>query len=198
MLRDKLADLPFIEILAGLAKTVTDDTILGESDEVTKITHRLPVCEDTLGEGCEGREVRLNPDSRRKSIIYFEDYGIVPTGARHGFSLFSSTLRLVCWMNRANLVGDHYAMIGGRVMTMIIGEIANKNPENVDIFKALTVKVARIPPADAGLFSRYTYNETDRQYLRPPFEFFGIDFTCNYRVPAKCLDLINWNTKTCT
>jgi hypothetical protein len=194
LLRDKLGDLPFVDVLAGMAQTVTSEDV---SEDGTKTVKRFPVSYDVLGVDCEGQEVILIPNSSRKSIIYFEDFGISSNGRLHGQTQYTSSLRLVCWMNRANLVGSTYQAIGGRVMASIVDELAGKNPENRDMFIRLMVNVARIPPQDAGIFGRYTYNETDRQYLRPPFEFFGIDLTCTYQVPAKCFGAINWNLQTC-
>lgn len=182
-LRNKLVGLPFIEILAGLAKTVTTQDPTDEN--ITMVTKKFPVSSDALGDECKGKEMELTPDSRRKSIIYFEDFGISATGKVHGFNTFTSSIRLICWLNRANLVGNHYEVISGRVMAMIIEKLVSINPENGGMFTRLKVDVARIPPQDAALFGRYTYNEHDRQYLRPPFEFFGIDFTCKFAVTPK-------------
>lgn len=197
VLRDKLALLPFVEVLAGMVQTVTTQDSNVEDSNAASVVKRFPVSYEVLGVDCEGKEVALIPDSSRKSMIYFEDFGISANGRLHGQTGFISSIRLVCWLNRANLVGDDYKAISGRCMASIIDSLAGRNPENVGIFTRLTVDVARIPPQDAGLFGRYTYNETDRQYLRPPFEFFGIDLSCKYYVPAKCLAGINWNLKKC-
>lgn len=197
MLRDKLASLPFIDVLAGMAQTVTTQDSNLSNPEAAAVVKRFPVSYDVLGVDCQGKEISLNPDSSRKSIIYFEDFGISSTGRLHGQTGFSSNLRLICWLNRANLVGDTYTEISGRCMATIVDTLAGRSPENVGMFTRLTVDVARIPQQDAGLFGRYTYNEADRQYLRPPFEFFGIDLVCKFYVSAKCLDAINWNNPKC-
>jgi len=197
VLRDKLATLPFIEVLAGMAQTVTTSDSNLDDPNASAIVKRFPVSYDVLGVDCQGKEIALTPDSSKKSILYFEDFGIATTGRLHGQTGYSSNLRLICWLNRANLVGDNYKEISGRCMASIIDTLAGKSPQNVGIFTRLTVDVARIPPQDVALFGRYTYSEADRQYLRPPFEFFGIDLTCKYYVPAKCLDGINWNLQQC-
>lgn len=198
LLKKKLLTLPFIDVLAGMVQTVTRDN-MQEDDGIGKTTKRFPVSYDTnLLEECLGRpEKMLIPDSSRKSIIYFEDYGIVNTDKKHGLYGYNSSVRLICWMNRALLVGDVYAEISGRCMAMIIERLAGHNPENNGLFTELRVDVARIPPQDAALFGRYTYNEQDRQYLRPPYEFFGIDFSCRYYVNSKCLNETQWNQQIC-
>ena len=196
-MRDRLASLPFIDVLAGMAQTVTTTDSNLSNPEAAAVVKRFPVSYDVLGVDCQGKEISLNPDSSRKSIIYFEDFGIASTGRLHGQTGFSSNLRLICWLNRANLVGDTYTEISGRCMASIIDLLAGRSPQNVGMFTRLTVDVARIPQQDAALFGRYTYNEPDRQYLRPPFEFFGIDLVCKFYVPARCLQDINWNNPKC-
>lgn len=199
VLRDKLAGLPFVDVLAGMAQTVTQ-TDTGQDDTVPAvITKKFPVSYDVVGAGnCVGTEVALIPDSSKKSIIYFEDFGIQVTGRVHGMVGYNSSLRLICWLNRANLVGATYTEISGRCQAAVVDTLLTRNPENIGMFTRLIVNVARIPPQDPALFGKYTYDETTRQYLRPPFEFFGIDFTATYQAPAKCLSGINWNLQTCT
>lgn len=197
ILKGKIKDLPFIDVIAGMAQTVTRDQ--PQDEGAAMIQQRFPVSSDTsLPNGCEGGpEFLLIPDSSRKSIIYFEDFGIQSTGREHGLPTFNSSIRLIAWLNRAKLTGDHYAEISGRAMAMIINLLAGRNPENVDMFTRLSVSVARIPPQEPALFGRYTYDETLRQYLRPPFEFFGIDFTCRYAANISCLNQIQWNNESC-
>ena len=78
---------------------------------------------------------------------------------------------------------------------MAINEVIDKlrvdmNPENVSFFQGLSVSVSRIPKQDASLFSRYTYDETDAQYLMPPYEYFGIELRCTYRINPDCISQI--------
>ena len=200
ILRDKIKELPFVDVLAGLVLTQSIEEVRdSEGGAGFPVTFRYPVSSDVLQpEACESRELALVPDSGRKSIIYFEDFGITSTGGpKSGFTQYNSSLRLVCWMNRANLVADAYQHVSGPAIAMIVQRLAHKNPQSIGIFTRLTIEVARIPEQSASLFGRYNYRETDRQYLRPPFEFFGIDFTCRYQISARCLDEINWNQKSC-
>lgn len=198
VLKGKLLLLPFADIVAGLAQTLT--TQEPTPDNSATITARRPVSYDVTkvgGDPCLGTEVALVPDGTAKSIIYFEDLGIVATGTRRRLQGFTSSLRLIAWLDRSKLVGDHYTEITGRCITAILKALAHRNPQNIGIFTRLTIDAVRIPAQDAGLFSRYTYTETDKQYLRPPYEFFGIDFDCRFFVPSKCMDTIPWNVATC-
>lgn len=195
VLRDKIANLPFIDVLAGVAQTLVVNDVNEETMAITG--KRYPVSSDCLGVDCLGKEIGMLPSADRKSIIYFEDFGIGVTGRDHGHTGYNSSLRLICWLNRSKLVGEYYKNVSGTMMATIIDRLANKNPINVGIFQKLQITVARIPPQDAALFGKYTYSEPDRQYLRPPYEFFGIDFTCTYLVPAQCLQAIDWTKEVC-
>lgn len=186
ILKDRISHFPFIDVLAGLVQTVED---FQPVDNAQSIRNRFPMSYDiTLDANCyTGKERALIPDSSKKSIIYFEDFGSsIGRAGRNGDVEFTSNLRLVAWMNRARLVGDNYADVSGYAIPAIIGRLDLKF-ENIGIFKRLSIKASRLPQADAGLFSRYTYDETTRQYLMPPFEVFGIDFTCSSFVNAGCI-----------
>lgn len=198
LLKSKLSALPFIDMLAGLVQTVTTEE--RDANGVAKIQKRFPVAYDTNDtRNCTvGPERMLIPDSSRRSIIYFEDFGSSATNESRGqLRGMSSSIRLICWLNRAKLVGDNYTEISGRMMSMILDKLITRNPENNGMFTKLIVKVARIPPQDPALFGRYTYSEVDRQYLRPPFEFFGIDLACTYFVNSNCINEIEWKDPVC-
>lgn len=198
VLRLKLTPLPFVDVLAGIAQVLTTtDT----ADEGTTVIKRQPVTYDVnINQvDCSGKEYLLTFDSSKKSIIYFEDFGIMPSGTKPGGLVgYISSLRLICWLNRANLVGDSYKEISGIAQASIISMLTHKGPENTGMFTRLNVEVAKIQPQDAGLFGKYTIDETQRQYLRPPFEFFGIDLTSKFFVSPKCIDAVNWNAQVCS
>lgn len=200
VLRDKIVakNYPFADLVTGLAMTVTTrDNV--NPDLNTIVTKKFPVAISIAYDErqCLGPEALLIPDSKRKSIIYFEDFGTSVLGRIHGQTSYSSNLRLVCWMNTAKMAPDHYTEMTARIMAMLIDNLVGKNPENTHIFTRLTIKTNKLPPMDAGIFGRYTYDETIRQYLRPPFQFFAIDLVCNYQVPAKCMADYDWFRQVC-
>jgi hypothetical protein len=200
-LRNKLTALPFVDKLAALVQTVED--VQFSDDDAPKTTpyrNKFPVSYDVIGAGTsgtdyQGREKDLVPDSSKKSIIYFEDFGSTIVAVRDlGLTEFNSKLRLICWLNRQRFTGDAYSEISAYCIAAILGKLAAP-PHFKDngIFKRLNVKATAIPAQNADLFSRYTYDQTVRQFLRPPFEFFGIDLSCNYHAGISCFDPINFN-----
>lgn len=200
VLKNKLIGLPFVEILGGMVQTVTTIKALTDEPEGPTKTLKFPVTYDVIANGkeCIGAEYAMIPNSNRKSLIYFEDFGVNFINRQHELSFFSSNVRLICWMNRALLVGDWYEEISGRAMAVIIDRLTGKNPESIHIFSRLTIEIAKIPPQDTAIFGRYSYDENVRQHLMPPFEFFALDLTCRYAVSgARCIEPIPWNQATC-
>lgn len=193
VLKDRLASLPFIDVLAGTVQTltVTDTTgggPDGESVEATT-TKRFPVSDDHNQDAAIfGMETILIPDSARRSIIYFEDYGISLLPNIHGLKQYQCNLRLIAWFNRELLTGKStYSPVSGPLMAAVIEKLLTVNPVNVSMFSRFFTKVVRIPAQDAALFGRYNYQETQRQYLRPPFEFFAMDLENTFTVNPACL-----------
>lgn len=193
--KQQLAALPFVGLLSGMVQTVTRERPTGETGAMD--VQKMPVSYDTNLSGCDGKEVAMIPQTRFKSVIYFEDFGVSTTGKVHGLTEYQSALRLICWLNKSKIT-DTYREITAAAISKIVEIIANKNPRNSGIFTRLTVNVARIHPQDANLFSKYTYNETDRQYLRPPFEFFGIDLSSKFSINSKCVEEISWDQLACS
>lgn len=190
ILKNRLVDLPFIDVLAGIAQTVSITDTVGDGDSVTTTTvKRVPVSDDTTEDKTIfGQEIILIPNEGRRSIIYFEDYGIteIDYNGRPGYQ---ANIRLIAWFNRERTEsGETYARVSGKYMATIIERLRTK-PVNISIFSRLAVSLARIPPQDPALFGRYTYNETQRQYLRPPFEFFGLDLIARFTVSTNCLNI---------
>lgn len=192
ILKDRLSTLPFIGVLAGMVQTQTVEVIPESGPKQIK---RFPVSYDVLGAiNCESKERDLQPDSSKRSIIYFEDFGTIPGDIRKDFGEYTSNIRLVAWLNRKKLTGDTYSEITAVCVQSIIKKLRPINPLNVGFFTALTVNPVKVPAQDANIFSRYTYEEKDKQYLRPPFEFFAIDLVCKYKISNACLDRIDFNT----
>lgn len=189
VLRDKLRQdggLPFVDKYVGMVQTVTEDVA---TDETTK-RNKFPVStEVVLNDVCLSHEEVITPDSSLKGLIYFEDNGVQAQGKKGNIFQFVSNLTLVCWINRAKIVSNIYSEITGIAIQNIMSKLnVDENPENVSMFTGLTVSVSKIQPQEATIFSRYTYDETITQYLRPPFEFFGLGLQVKFGVNPNCVE----------
>lgn len=189
--------LPFVEIIAGLAQRVEFHQPNGDGAPAIK---RMPVSYDTtVAQGCKVTpETALVPNSGKKGLLYFEDMGATFVDrASGGHMKYRSTLILVCWMNRARLVGDSYKEITSYCVSALLGKLKVKETGTEGNFSRFTVMPGRIMPQDAAVFSRYTYDEKVTQYLRPPFEFFGMELTVDYSIHPACLSQIEFKEPIC-
>lgn len=182
ILKNRLAGLPFSDVIAGIVQPVVDEKFTDDTN--LRIQKKMPVSYDT-NQGKNtflGSERQLVPDQGRKSFIYFEDFGSVENtkNVRAGDLGYTSSLRLVCWLNKGKLDVDKYA----EITAICIGEILKRLITPVAIndkgITRLFCRASRIVQQDAGIFSRYSYDEAELQYLRPPFEYFAIDLQCTY------------------
>lgn len=197
ILKSKIFDLPFVDLIAGLAQPI-QQADLDENNERRKVV--FPMAYDVTDNSetqpnCRvGKERDLVPDSSRKSIFYFEDQGTRRrTGSgRPGSVAMQTNIRLVGWINKQKLVGNDYSQIQTYINSAIMGRLIRANPINHGNIKRLTITLGGFPKADGTLFSQYSYDETIRQFLMPPYECTGIDFVCKYEVSDHCLQHINF------
>ena len=189
VLRDRLQNeggLPFVEKYAGLVQTVTEEIT---ADEGT-IKKRYPVStEVTINGACMQHEEIMTPDSSLKGILYFEDNGTQSLGRFGNKFKYLSNLTLVCWINRAKIVSNIYSEITGIAIQNLMQKMdVDGNPENVSMFTGITVSVTRILPQESSLFAKYSYDENVKQYLRPPFEFFGLGLQVKFGINPDCVE----------
>lgn len=169
--------LPFIDVYSGLVQTVT--TKIPNADGVM-IPKRMPVSYNVIGdESClKSPERALIPDSSKKGIIYFEDNGgISPVrDLSGGRKVYRTTLIMVVWLNRRKITGDDYSNVSQSAYHEIVKKLrTDKTGEN----KIINMSFSRFRQ-EPNIFARYTYDETETQYLRPPFEYFAVDLTVNF------------------
>lgn len=189
VLRERLRSgegLPFVDKYVGMVQTVTEEVATDE----THTRKRFPVAtEIVLNDVCSAHEEIITPDSSLKGLVYFEDNGTTPNGKIGKGYQYTSNLTLICWINRAKVVSEVYSEITGIAIQNIIQKLQiDENPENVSMFIGLTVTLNKIFPQDANLFSKYTFDEAVTQYLRPPFEFFGLSLQVKYRINPECVE----------
>lgn len=187
------APLDLVDTFAGLAQVVT----YKNPDENGNIaTKKMPVSYDTQGLGCNtaSKEKDLVPNSAKKGIIYFEDNGgmQVIRNLSGGRKQYRGNVVLVCWMNRKKSVGGTYCEVGKAAFDEITEKLRGVLPSKWFInLKASAVRFRQ----DPQVFSKYTYDETVLQFLRPPFEYFAIDLTVTFI--TACNTAITLNPQKC-
>jgi hypothetical protein len=48
-----------------------------------------------------------------------------------------------------------------------------------------------------GIFSSYSYNETEKQFLNYPYDYFAFNLNIDYRLPIGCLEELINSTSIC-
>lgn len=179
--------LPFVDSISGLAQRVTYKEVNADENQVTK---SMPVSYDnSTAQGCSTTpEKALIPDSSKRGLLYFEDNGAVFVDRLAGGAFkFRSSLTLVCWMNKARLVGESYSEITSYCLATILSKLGISQITNSGNFERIVVTPGRVLPQDASVFARYTYDETTTQYLRPPFEFFAMGLEVEFAIHPQCI-----------
>ena len=182
--------LSFIDVYSGLVQPVTFKQ--PNKDDVM-ITKRMPVSYNVIGdESCtKSPEMALIPNSKKKGIIYFEDAAGITTirDLSGGRKLYRASLIMVVWLNRRKISGEDYSNIAPSAYAAIEEKLrVSKDGENE--IKNISFTRFRQGPE---IFAKYSYDETETQFLRPPFEYFAVDVTVNFVSVCKPEICINEN-----
>ena len=104
ILKSRIADLDFVDKIAGLVAT----QYMNVTNEAgVKVQKSYPVACCTTADDCiTGAYNDLAPDSKYKSVIYFEDRGVTFERYASNWKYYRSNLRLVAWLNVKKILGD--------------------------------------------------------------------------------------------
>jgi len=187
IIKDYIDDLSFVDKIAGLVSTQYM-TIMYKNG--TKVTKSYPVACCTTAEDCKtGAYNDLTPNPAYKTVIYFEDGGVSLLESTGRFKKLRSRLRLVCWINVAKLNSDTcYTDIPCTASTNIIIEIIRALPDfpvNYAPFMQVKFDVLNQLVRSNSIFSQYTYNEKQTQYLMSPYDYFSLEIETTFSI---CLE----------
>ena len=194
ILKSYIEPLDFVDKIAGLVQTV----YLNITDENSvNVQKSFPVsCNFSVDDCKNSLYNELTPDSKYRTIIYFEDGGVTFNKREGKFICYTSNLKLVCWINVAKLYGelcpDGIPCTAGSVIIKKILCQLPEHPANVDPFAKFYPVVVSEDIRSNSIFSKYTYNELQTQYLLYPYDFFALNITTDFCVcvtdcPEKCI-----------
>jgi hypothetical protein len=124
----------------------------------------------------------MSPNSRFKSVIYFEDYGCRILGQRGSNWQYESLIRLVAWVNYQKAELDELSIIHELLSSLPQGYSNGEGIQKVNILPT------RILGQEERLFSRYTFDEATRQFLMLPYLACAIELQIKFEVNPKCLN----------
>ena len=180
IIKESIEDLDFVDKIAGLVST--------QYMNIEGVTKSYPVA-CCVPDTCKTGDYNdLAPDSKYKSVIYFEDGGVSFVRAQGNFKYYQSRLRLVGWLNVKAILGDECDASQCTYSSHAIMDIIRLLPEfpqNIAPFTQVYMEVTSQAVRDKAIFSKYTYNELQTQYLMSPYDYFALDIETTFSI---CLE----------
>jgi len=170
-----MRELSFISLAGGVARAqkVKDGDGAG--------VKTLPA---VLDQENNGSYIWMTPDSKQSGIAYFENLGndLVDglSGGNRG-QMYKATLRVVVWLNLDRITPP----ITGAMMAQVVASLS-AGVGDTDFVKSVRVVPIKEVPRTAEIFSKYTYNEAEMQYLMLPYDYFAFDFDVRYILVTNC------------
>ncbi|MEN6568980.1 MAG: hypothetical protein ABFC18_03105 [Rikenellaceae bacterium] len=187
IIKAKIEGLDFIDKIAGLVST----TYLNITDnEENKVTKSFPVACNVTAQDClNGSYNDLCPNTKYKTVIYFEDGGVDFNKREGRFICYTSRLRLVCWINVAKYVAECCkegltCTASAAIIKDILCALPSQ-PEYISPYSSVYPVVTGQLVRSNSIFSAYTYNETQTQYLMAPFDYFALNIETTFCI---CMD----------
>src|SRR5512133_595055 len=184
IIKSNIDHLDFIDKIAGL----TSVTLMTITDEAgNKVEKRYPIACCTSVTDCKQGEYNdLCPDSKYKSVLYFEDGGVSFVKYEGKYKYYQSTLRLVCWLNVAKIREEPcydgtVCTLSSKVIAQIIRALPSHpahRPPFVNVYSEVVDQVVR----SSSIFGAYTYNEKQTQYLMYPYDYFALTIRTNFSI----------------
>ena len=133
------------------------------------------------------------PDSRYKSVIFFEDNGVRLVTQDRFKTDFVASLRLVCWFNKKKINPSvtRFDLIQN-LNNLIVDEQVNTTD-----FNRLYVEFKGEAEHSEGIYSKYDLDVAMYQYMMHPYELFALDYDVNFTVTKICIDEIELNPDIC-
>jgi hypothetical protein len=176
ILAERLRAIPFTERVTGLAR-LHESTINDGAD--TRLL-RLPVPRTFTASECDTNNRYLVPDQHTGNIWFFEDGGET-TVRVEGINYKEATLRLLGWINPFKLSGP---LSENRLQVALETALSVGKRFSSGDYRDLLITATTLP-AEASLFSRYTF-ASDTPLLYPPYRIVGMELRCRYRLAAHC------------
>jgi len=188
-----LADI-FTDALAALS---FKDTLVGEVYPLEKrIGDKIKIYPVSLQtpSTCDNSDyVDLVPNDTKKSIIYLEKGNTTVDDQDRRYAHMRESWRLVVWLHTKIIDQTKktpYPYMQ-EVYSLIPTEYGNLD-EYINVFLHFTGMVT-----DKSIFSRYTYNEVEKQFLIYPFSFFAFDYDITYWWRQDCMIPVPANPNVC-
>jgi hypothetical protein len=172
----------FVDKIGGLVQTVYENVVDKDGNKVQKA---YPVsCTFTADDCKAGLYNEFAPDSKYKTVIYFEDGGVTFNDRKGNFVCYTSNLKLVCWINvklyTSDTCGDGVpCTLGAEIIKKILCCLPSQ-PVTVSPYVRFMPVIVSEDIRSNAIFSKYTYDEPRWQYLLYPYDFFALNIRTDF------------------
>lgn len=185
--------LNFVERLASVVRPLT--FVTGTAEKPVKKVY--PVDCNVSYKDCVSaskKHTDLVPNSKYKSIHYFEDGGVNSVSSNERDFRFESKLRLIGWVNLKKL-GKTDCSISAKAILQILKALPSGR-FNSGEYKNIQILNISEQPKSSAIFSKYTYDEAVTQYLMFPFDYYALDITTQFTISKSCINDFDLGTET--
>lgn len=177
-----ISALNFADVTAGIV-TVATKNQMSENGTAIKT---FPIYEQDCTTCATKDYLSLIPDEKYRSIIYFEELSNTITSQTNYEIKISSDIRLIAWFNLKKIG----ATVSSDTLLRLIAQAIPDTLADFSDIENTRITLTGIPNKAPTLFSQYSYNEAERQYLLFPFDYGVLNYTVTYSL-NKCIDDIS-------
>ena len=186
IIKQILPDLQAVNFTDLVCGVVTQG-VRNIQDEGTTVARKVfPMYENDPIDCKNGDYVLCVPDEKYRSLIYFEEVGNTITTKTNYEIKMSSEVRMVVWWDTKQ-IGN--TITSAELMGLLIQNMPEKVADISNLFN-IKINLSGIEKKSANIFSSYTYDEAETQYLIFPYDYGSIVFTVTYSVNL-CLEDID-------
>lgn len=197
ILKDRVKTLPWVDKISGLIREYTKVDLITRDEKQYTVRKVFPVSCDVDEVACLGGAYKdLAPDSRRRSVVYFECGGCRLVERQGDMFFYKSTLRMVAWVNMRKFSDYYTCSVSSRLVQSVLA-LLPITEFNEEPFQRIKFEAVSELPKNAQIFSRYTYDEALGQYLIFPYDYFALQIETTFRMHNMCIQQIELADATC-
>jgi len=197
LLRDEISSLNFVEVAAGLAKphTIRNNTTPADADSPVMADIIIPLAYNDLGLVCEeGDLYALVPDTKKMSIVWWEDQGTELIREDTYYYHSRANLRCVAWWNLALI--DQSLTDASLLVANLIAAIP-ASLSSVDYLSQIQVMFTGEEISGASVLDAYNFDIPEDQITTFPYQVTGINFAVEFAFGKNCVDEVILNPASC-
>lgn len=173
-----ISTLNFADLVCGVVTPASQNMRDTEDRTILKI---FPIYPNDPVTCRNGDYIACIPDDKYRSIIYFEEISNQLISQDNYCIAMQSTVRCIGWFNLKKisntLTSDYF-------MSQLIQAIPDTIADFDNLYN-IYLTFDNIENKSPLLFSAYTYNEAEQQYLIFPYDYGALRYTVNYHI-NKC------------